>query len=60
MIGPPGTGKSMLASRLPGLPPPMPHDAALEAAAIQSLSSQGFRANIRSRDGVRRRQSLLI
>ncbi|MBV8660451.1 MAG: YifB family Mg chelatase-like AAA ATPase [Burkholderiales bacterium] len=45
MIGPPGTGKSMLASRLPGLLPPMPHDAALEAAAIQSLGSQGFRAD---------------
>jgi len=44
MIGPPGTGKSMLASRLPGLLPPMDHEAALEAAAIQSLGSQGFRA----------------
>jgi magnesium chelatase family protein len=44
MVGPPGTGKSMLASRLPGLLPPLDHDDALEAAAIQSLGSQGFRA----------------
>jgi magnesium chelatase family protein len=44
MIGPPGTGKSMLASRLPGLLPPLDHTDALETAAIQSLGSQGFRA----------------
>jgi len=38
MIGPPGTGKSMLASRLPGLLPPMEEEEALEAAAIESLT----------------------
>ena len=38
MIGPPGTGKSMLAVRFPGLLPPMTEDEALEAAAIHSLS----------------------
>lgn len=37
MIGPPGTGKSMLASRLPGILPPMTDAEALETAAIQSL-----------------------
>lgn len=37
MVGPPGTGKSMLAQRLPGLLPPLPQAAALEAAALQSL-----------------------
>ena len=42
MVGPPGTGKSMLAQRLPGVLPPMTDDQALEAAAIQSLGSQGF------------------
>lgn len=42
MIGPPGTGKSMLASRLPSLMPTMSEAEALEAAAIQSVSSQGF------------------
>ena len=38
--GPPGTGKSMLASRLPGLLPPMAPDAALESAAVLSLAGQ--------------------
>lgn len=37
MVGPPGTGKSMLAARLPGLLPAMDPDAALESAAIQSI-----------------------
>lgn len=37
MIGPPGTGKSMLAERLPGICPPMSQEDALEAAATQSL-----------------------
>ncbi|MDH5537203.1 MAG: YifB family Mg chelatase-like AAA ATPase [Betaproteobacteria bacterium] len=44
MVGPPGTGKTMLASRLPGILPPMLRDEALAAAAIQSLSSRGFDA----------------
>jgi magnesium chelatase family protein len=43
MIGPPGTGKSMLAARFPGLLPEMGDDEALESAAIQSLGSAGFR-----------------
>lgn len=43
MIGPPGTGKSMLAARFPGLLPPMSDDEALESAAVQSLGSGGFR-----------------
>ena len=34
LVGPPGTGKSMLAQRLPGLLPPLTEDEALEAAAI--------------------------
>lgn len=37
MSGPPGTGKSMLAQRLPGLLPPMTDSEALEAAAVHSL-----------------------
>lgn len=37
LSGPPGTGKSMLASRLPGILPPMTEQEALEAAAVQSL-----------------------
>jgi len=42
MVGPPGTGKSMLAERLPGILPPMTRDEALAAAAVQSLGSSGF------------------
>ena len=39
-IGPPGTGKTMLASRLPGILPPMTEDQALATAAIQSICHQ--------------------
>ena len=39
-IGPPGTGKTMLASRLAGILPPMSEDEAIEVAAIQSISHQ--------------------
>ena len=42
MLGPPGTGKSMLAARFPGILPSMTEDEALESAAMQSLSSGGF------------------
>jgi magnesium chelatase family protein len=44
LIGPPGTGKSMLATRLPGLLPPMSEDEALASAALQGLAPQGFDA----------------
>lgn len=37
LSGPPGAGKSMLASRLPGLIPPLGPQQALEVAAIHSL-----------------------
>ena len=37
MAGPPGTGKSMLAARFPGILPQMSQDEALESAAMQSL-----------------------
>lgn len=40
MVGPPGTGKSMLAQRLPGLLPPLDDEAALESAAVLSLAGQ--------------------
>ena len=38
MAGPPGTGKSMLAARLPGILPPMTEQEALESAAVLSLT----------------------
>ena len=40
--GPPGTGKTMLASRLPGILPPLTEDEALEAAAVASVSQAGL------------------
>jgi len=43
MVGPPGTGKSMLAARFPGLLPPMSSAEALESGALASLGSGGFR-----------------
>ena len=42
MIGPPGTGKTMLASRLSGILPPMTEQEALESAAVASVSDKGF------------------
>jgi magnesium chelatase family protein len=36
-MGPPGTGKSMLAQRLPGILPPLTEDEALQTAAVRSL-----------------------
>ncbi len=41
MVGPPGTGKTMLASRLPGLLPPMTEEEAVETAAVTSIA-EGF------------------
>lgn len=38
LVGPPGAGKTMLASRFGGLLPPMTEDEALESAAVQSLN----------------------
>lgn len=38
MIGPPGSGKSMLAARMPGILPPLSPMEALEISMIQSLS----------------------
>ncbi|MBI2992555.1 MAG: YifB family Mg chelatase-like AAA ATPase [Gammaproteobacteria bacterium] len=42
LIGPPGTGKTMLAERLPGILPAMTEDQALESAAVASLGRNGF------------------
>ena len=40
MVGPPGSGKSMLAARLPGLMPPLEGEAAKASAAVLSLVGQ--------------------
>lgn len=39
LVGPPGTGKSMLAARFVGILPPMTDQEALESAAVQSLNN---------------------
>ena len=44
MMGPPGTGKSMLAARFPGILPSLSEAEALEVAAVHSVSSAGFDA----------------
>ena len=38
LVGPPGTGKSMLAKRLPGILPPLSYEEALETSAIYSVA----------------------
>ena len=38
LSGPPGAGKTMLAERLPGLPPPLEEQSALEVTAIHSIA----------------------
>lgn len=40
MLGPPGSGKSMLAARLPGLLPPLSPVEALEVSMIRSLAGE--------------------
>ncbi|UPG86060.1 YifB family Mg chelatase-like AAA ATPase [Luteibacter aegosomatis] len=50
MIGPPGTGKTMLAERLPGILPSMTETEALESCAIRSLAGETI-----DPDGWRRR-----
>lgn len=40
MVGPPGAGKTMLASRLPGILPDLDHEAALEVASVHSLAGR--------------------
>lgn len=41
LTGSPGTGKSMLAARLPGILPPLGERAALEVTAIHSIAAAG-------------------
>ena len=42
LAGPPGTGKSMLAQRLPGILPAMSYSESLEVAAVESVLGAAF------------------
>src|SRR3546814_15817708 len=44
MLGPPGAGKTMLASRLPGILPPLSGTEALETTSIHSAAALGLPA----------------
>ena len=46
MLGPPGTGKSMMAARLPTILPPLTEAQSLETAAIASISDLGFKPDL--------------
>jgi len=45
LIGPPGTGKSMLAQRLPGLLPELSEAEALEVAAVRSVAGIALKSD---------------
>lgn len=45
LFGPPGTGKSMLASRLPGILPALSDDAAMEVASVHSVAGLAMGAD---------------
>jgi len=47
LVGPPGAGKTMLASRLPAILPPLEPEAAIEVASIRSLSGMAVERLIR-------------
>jgi magnesium chelatase family protein len=49
MMGPPGSGKSMLAARFPGILPQMTDEEALQSAAVQSLDGSFDVANWKAR-----------
>lgn len=44
MVGPPGAGKTMLASRLPSILPPLEEKEKLEAALVHSVAGEGVDA----------------
>ena len=51
MVGPPGAGKSLMASCLPGILPPLEPEEALEASMVRSLAGdlgEGREQSLRS------------
>lgn len=45
MVGPPGSGKSMLAERLPGIMPPLEYEEAVELTKLYSIAREVDKAN---------------
>lgn len=46
IIGPPGSGKSMLAQRLPGILPPLNREQAIATTSVHSVAEDGFHGSI--------------
>lgn len=49
MMGPPGSGKTMLASRLPSILPPLDQEEALEAAVVHSVAGESVEGVLQGR-----------
>jgi len=49
MLGPPGAGKTMLATRLPGILPDLSIDAALDVSSVRSLAGEPVGARLPTR-----------
>ena len=47
MVGPPGSGKSMLAQRIPGILPPLGHEEAEQALLVTSVAGQDLTGILR-------------
>lgn len=47
MLGPPGSGKSMIAQRLPGLLPPLDEQQRIEATVVHSVAGRTFDGPVR-------------
>ena len=53
MVGPPGSGKTMLANRLPGVLPELDRSAAMEASRIHSAAGRSLRGDLIRRPPMR-------
>lgn len=47
LLGPPGSGKSMIAARMPTILPPLTREQTMEATAVHSVAADSFRGPVR-------------